>query len=116
MVTLGSKNSRMRDFFDIRTLAQRQEFAGKELACAIRTTFERRGVAIPPRPLALTPAFLDVEGKRDQWNAFLRKYGLPPTDFSDVVRDVSEFLLPVIGSLAAGRDFDRAWKSGGRWR
>lgn len=116
MVTLGSKNSRMRDFFDIRALAQRETFAGSELARAIRTTFDRRGVAIPRTPLALTPAFADIEGKGDQWNAFLRKNGLPQTAFRDVIRDVSEFLLPVIRNLAAGRDFNRSWPLGGPWR
>lgn len=115
MVTLGSKNSRMRDFFDIRALAQREPFAGSELARAIRTTFERRGLAVPDTPLALTPAFADVEGKRDQWSAFLRKNGLAQIDFGDVIFDVSEFLLPVIGNLAAGRGFDRSWPPRGPW-
>jgi hypothetical protein len=116
MVTLGSKNSRMRDFFDIRALAQHSSFLGSELSRAIRTTFEKRGLAIPETPLALTLAFADVEGKRDQWNGFLRKNGLAHTDFSDIVRDVAEFLLPIIGNLSAGRDFGRNWPPGGPWR
>jgi Nucleotidyl transferase AbiEii toxin, Type IV TA system len=115
MVTLGSKNSRMRDFFDIRALAQHEPFAGSELARAIRTTFERRGTPIPEMPLALTPAFADVDGKRDQWNAFLRKNGLAHIAFEDLIGDVKEFLLPVIGNLAGGRGFGRRWPPGGPW-
>ena len=38
MVMLGSKNSRMRDFFDIRALAQLEPFDGKCLAGAVRAT------------------------------------------------------------------------------
>jgi hypothetical protein len=114
MVTLGSKNSRMRDFFDIRALAARESFDGRTIARAIRTTFEKRGVAIPETPLALTPAFADVEGKRDQWNGFLRKNGLPPIDFEDVIGDVSQFLLPVTRNLSV-RNFDKSWSPGGPW-
>ena len=43
MATLGEKNSRMRDFFDIRVLAEHESFEGGRLARAIQTTFERRG-------------------------------------------------------------------------
>lgn len=115
MVTLGSANSRMRDFFDVRTLAQREPFDGQRLARAIRETFERRQTTVPAEPLALTPAFADVAGKRDQWNAFLRKNGLPQEDVATVVEDVGSFLLPVVSSLVARGDFDRVWLPGGLW-
>lgn len=106
----------MRDFYDIRLLAQHRSFAGNELARAIRTTFETRNVPIQPAPLALTPAFGEVEGKSEQWKAFLRKNGLAASDFMEVISEVGVFLLPVIGSLAAGRDFHRTWPPGGPWR
>lgn len=90
MVTLGSKNSRMRDFFDIRALERAEAFDGERLARAITTTFDRRGARIIPKePLALTPAFAGVDGKRDQWNAFLRKNGLPQEDFGAVVDEIA---------------------------
>lgn len=54
MVVLGEANSRMRDFFDIRTLAQREPFEGILLARAIRETLSRRQTEILSRPLALT--------------------------------------------------------------
>jgi len=69
----------------------------------------KRDVAIPETPLALTPAFADVEGKRDQWSGFLRKNGLPPSGFADVVHDVSEFLLPVVKSLSLDHEFEKSW-------
>jgi hypothetical protein len=116
MTTLGSKNSRMRDFFDVRALAARERFEGRTITRAIRTTFEKRDVKIPKAPLALTPAFTEVEGKRDQWNGFLRKNGFPSTPFEDVIHDVSEFLLPVISNLVAGRDFEKNWPPGGPWK
>jgi hypothetical protein len=67
MVALGSKNSRMRDFFDILALARAEAFDGDRLARAIRSTFDRRRERISNEPLALTHAFAEVDGKRDQW-------------------------------------------------
>lgn len=115
MVTLGSKNSRMKDFFDVRALAARETFDGRTMARAIRTTFELRAT-IPAMPLALTPAFADVEGKRAQWNGFLRKNGLPHVDFAVVIGDVGEFLLPILASLSDGRVFEKSWPPGGPWQ
>ena len=68
MVTLGSKNSRMRDFFDIDALAARQSFDGQALVDALRATFERRSTKVPAGlPLALTPAFAASSEKQAQW-------------------------------------------------
>lgn len=67
MVVLGSKNSRMRDFFDVHALAMHRSFDGTAAARALRTTFERRRTEIPTaEPLTVTPAFVEVEGKRAQ--------------------------------------------------
>ena len=74
MVTLGSRNSRMRDFFDVRALAERQPFEGAVLADALAATFGRRYTDVPTElPLALTPSFGKVEGKMAQWAGFLRR-------------------------------------------
>lgn len=87
----------------------------RELATAIRTTFERRRTAVPETPLALTPAFAALEGKPEQWSAFERKNRLAHADFREVVRDLSAFLLPVVAALAQRRQFDRKWLPGGPW-
>ena len=115
MATLGEKNSRMRDFFDVRTLAERQAFDGELLANAIRSTFSRRGTPISAKPLALTPAFAKTEGKRAQWSGFLRRYGLPAEDFGTVTRQVSSFLHPIAAALAADEPFTKTWPPGGPW-
>jgi len=46
MVTLGRTNSRLKDFFDVWTLARHFSFDGGTLSVAVRTTFERRGTPI----------------------------------------------------------------------
>ena len=115
MVTLGSKNSRMRDFFDIRALARAEAFDGERLARAIRTTFDRRGARVPNETLALTREFAELDGKRDQWNGFLRKNGLPQEELGPAIDEVAGFLIPVISTVAASRTFDKAWIPGGPW-
>ncbi|MBU2501567.1 hypothetical protein KJ682_09600 [bacterium] len=52
MVRRGLLNSRMRAFFEIRSLSRQFDFDGSALAAAIRETFTRRGEAFIPRPVA----------------------------------------------------------------
>ena len=46
-VSLGMQNSRMKDFYDLWTMAREFEFEGAVLSHAIRNTFDRRKTAIP---------------------------------------------------------------------
>lgn len=56
MVVLGIANSRMKDFYDIWTLASSSTFHLATIAHSVRTTFERRRTPLPGGlPFALTP-------------------------------------------------------------
>lgn len=119
MVELGSKNSRMRDFFDIRALATAEAFDGTVLSHAIVSTFARRLTPVPGEiPLALTPAFAAIEGKSAQWSGFVRR--LPgtsaPPDLEAVINALAGFAGPVLLALGSGQPFDKSWKPGGPWR
>lgn len=119
MVALGTVNSRMRDFFDVHALAARESFDGAPLVAAVRATFERRRTAIPREaPVALTPAFADVTGKRAQWAAFLAKNRIAgaPEDFAEVIADLARFVLPVMRAARRGERFAGRWAPGGPWR
>lgn len=119
MVALGSKNSRMRDFFDVYMLAALEAFDGQSLAGALRATFERRRTAIPDGlPLALTPEFGAIPEKRVQWRAFLKKNGLTsaPEDLGEIIGRLSRFLEPVIDAARTGAPSAKTWKPGGPWR
>lgn len=119
MVVLGAVNSRMRDFFDVYVLSERECFDGRPLADAVRATFERRRTAIPAGlPLALTPEFAAMREKQAQWHGFLRKNGLSsaPADLGQAIERLAMFLESIIA--AARRDAPLAldWPAGGPWK
>ena len=118
MVKLGELNSRMKDFFDIMVLATMGDFEGGLVADAVRETFARRETEIEAEPVCFTEQFAGDAAKQTQWNAFVRRSLLAhvPSDFSEVVDQVRQFLQPVAISLAQGQTFDLRWRAAGPWR
>ncbi|HEX6813324.1 MAG TPA: nucleotidyl transferase AbiEii/AbiGii toxin family protein [Planctomycetota bacterium] len=119
MVELGSRNSRMRDFFDVRALAAAHAFDGAVLGNAIVSTFARRRTPVPTEmPIALTSAFAAIEGKGAQWSGFVRR--LPgssaSSDFEAVIAAVAAFAGPVLLAVGRGNPFGKTWPPGGPWR
>jgi len=119
MVVLGAVNSRMRDFFDVHALAEREGFEGETLVDALRSTFDRRQTPIPDSPpLALTSAFAAMLEKQAQWQGFLRKSGglAAPEDLGAVVERIAVFLGPVLAAARGEVSFPLSWPPGGPWR
>jgi predicted nucleotidyltransferase component of viral defense system len=119
MVMLGIANSRMKDFYDLWTLAQHFEFSGHVLSSAIRATFERRKTTLPEQtPLALTSEFTGDRQKLMQWRAFLRKGKLEieGTELSTIAENLRTFLLPPTQSLISGDNFELDWFPNGPWQ
>lgn len=86
MVALGIANSRMKDFFDIWTLATTHRFDVDRISQSIRTTFDRRGTQLPEiPPVALTNDFLLDAAKKAQWSGFCRRLGLREIPALDAV-------------------------------
>ena len=93
MVLLGTRNSRMKDYFDLRALAREGALDLNRLAKAIAATFARRKTALP----AVVPSGLSDEFARDatsqaQWSAFLTRNRLEGPAFAEVVEEVREFI------------------------
>ena len=118
MVKLGQLNSRMKDFFDIWSLARQFEFDGSALADAIAKTFSRRKTPLELPPYALTESFSSDPQKTAQWNAFLRKSRLPslPGGLSEITTAIAAFLLPVAASAREGRTVPSRWTPPGPWQ
>jgi len=119
MVVLGSKNSRMRDFFDVDALAAAKSFEGQRLSDALSATFERRKTSIPDStPPALTAEFAAAPESQAQWQAFRSKNRLDESSetLSDVAARVAEFLLPVIEAARTRTKWSAIWPAGGPWQ
>ena len=119
MVMLGIANSRMKDFYDLWTLARQFQFSGPVLCAAIRATFERRKTALPEQtPLALTSEFTGDRQKLTQWRAFLRKGNLAieGTGLSTIAENLRAFLMPPTEAIVSGDNFEGDWIPNGPWQ
>lgn len=118
MVMLGIANSRMKDFFDLWTLANGFTFDGASLCRAIRATFKRWKTALPTAPpLALTPEFGADMAKSKQWGAFIRKSKLDAgVTLEEVCAFLDGFLTPPTLALDERKEFEKAWPPAGPWR
>ena len=115
MVKLRELNSRMKDFYDIWLLSQQFDFEGKELAEAIRLTFDRRGTPLPHEMVAFTEEF--ITAKQVLWAAFKKRLQQDqvPSRFEDIVTTVKMFLEPLADELSSGRSVSAKWMAPGPW-
>ena len=106
MVTLGDRNSRIKDFFDLHHLASRFPFDRTTLVVAVRRTFARRQTPIPDDvPIALTRAYWDNPSRPAQVRAFARRTRMAARDdfADDCSRILAAFLWPVLEDLRKNR-------------
>ncbi len=98
MVSLGPRNTRMKDFFDVRFLTGRFAFDGATLHKAILVTFAQRKTELPASPYPLSDAFAAELDKQTQWTAFLRRNGLEKAQplFGTVIRELRNFIGPAL--------------------
>lgn len=97
IVSLGMVNTRLKDYFDLQVLLEREQLDEEVLAAAVRRTFAVRSTPLPQEvPLGLSPEFADDFGKQAQWRAFLRANELVEVPLSDVVERLSTWLMPVL--------------------
>lgn len=118
LVRLGVVNSRVKDLYDLWTLAYERTFTGVILATAIQATFIRRNTPLPAvTPLALTDDFIADTAKLQLWRAFVSRNKLNPAapPLAATAELLRTFLLPPTQSLLAGEQFDQQWASGGPW-
>lgn len=111
MVMLGQANSRMKDFFDLATIARRTTLDGATLASAMAATFARRQTTLPTeRPLALTRSCSEDPAKLRQWQAFLNKNRIEAASLGDTVSLLDDLLWPPTQVAAAGSAATATWQ------
>ena len=119
MLVLGDRNSRIKDFFDLRYFAESFSFDRKILAEAIRSTFARRKTPIPSDdPIGLTDAYWDNPIRPPQVRAFARRSGLGAgtENGKEILAVVRPFLVPVLDDLRRGEVREGTWTPAGPWR
>ena len=119
MVQLGTRNSRMKDFYDVWALSETFAFDGAELLEAVARCFERRGTAWSQAvPEALTSAFYSNADLQDRWQSYGQDGQLlssPPSAFEDIGGRIQSLLGPVRESILSGESFATHWPAGGPW-
>ncbi|MFC7411542.1 nucleotidyl transferase AbiEii/AbiGii toxin family protein [Hydrogenophaga atypica] len=83
---LGMTNSRLKDYFDLSVLFEREVLDVSLVAKAIEATFQRRGMAARGAlPVGLTEEFANDATRQALWLAFLKKNELQPEPLPAVV-------------------------------
>jgi predicted nucleotidyltransferase component of viral defense system len=118
VVLLRLANTRMKDLYDIWSLAQRFEFDADRLAESIAATFGRRRTEVPAEvPIGLSSAFADDAEKATQWRAFVQRSGASSArELSEVLEELRAFLAPVMQRIRARSGANLTWVPGGSWR
>jgi len=102
IAVLGMTNSRLKDYFDLSVLLERETLDADLLAQAINATFERRGISRPDAvPIGLTDEFAHDSSRQSLWLAFLKKNELPSEPLPSIVDRLRVALAPALNT--AGR-------------
>ena len=95
IVSLGMVNSRLKDYFDLQVLLEREQLDELVLADAVRRTFAVRSTPLPQQvPMGLSSEFGEDQGKQNQWRAFLRRNEVAEVPLPQVVALIREALMP----------------------
>ncbi len=121
MVSLGMRNSRAKDLWDVACLARRFAFDGETLRTAIAQTFRRRRTSFGgERPLSLLPGYYEDAARSQHWQVLRRQIATTDADgparLVDAGEELRRFLGPVYDSLLEESPFTQAWPPGGPWQ
>ncbi len=117
LVQLDLLTSRMKDLHDICYLGRNFDFDGALLAQAIHETFVNRGTELTARPTVFTARFYKDADKAKQWTAFKRRLreSDAPAEVGEVVQQIDEFLMPVVGAIVEDVPMTGSWSAGSGW-
>jgi len=110
MVSLSVFNSRMKDFYDIYTMAINEDFIYKNLKNAISETFIKRETNIMNYSVIFTEDFITDYSRIIQWQAFLKRINFKQQlKYSVVMKVLEEFLNPVAEGIIKKVDMLNKW-------
>jgi hypothetical protein len=96
IVRLNFLTSRMKDFYDIVFLAEKNNFQSSLLLKALKSTFSNRYTPLENRKIIFHSNFKDEKEKQIQWFAFLKRHHLKYNNtFRFVVGQIESFIDPL---------------------
>ena len=109
IVSIGSVNSRFKDFYDICILSEQFDFNGNDLKQAIVETFAHRNTSFD-RIDAFSEEFCQNSERNARWQGFLKtKHIGKVMSLSQTVEKIRSFISPVIEAIREDRDFNHDW-------
>ena len=106
IISLGEQNSRYKDFYDIWRISKTHSLNGDTLKEAIMQTFKDRQTEFHMN--IYQPNF--CVNKEKPWRAFLRRINASiDISFTEVIQEISVFLLPIHNSCVNHISFHRQW-------
>ncbi len=110
MVSLSVVNSRMKDFYDIFTLARINSFEGLRLCEAVSGTFRRRLTSMDKDHIIFSEEFYNDKRRLTMWNNFISNLKLDDSpSFQEVMEFIYTFLKPIYDHVLAEREFSDKW-------
>ena len=97
---LGMTNSRVKDYFDLSVLLEREALDINVLAEAIKATFNRRGTVPVARLTGLSDEFASDTSRQSLWLAFLKKNQLVAEPLSEIVSRLHSGFAPALKMAA----------------
>lgn len=111
IVKLNFVTSRMKDFFDLIFIAERNSFNMTFLKEAITTTFQNRGTNLEDRNLIFGKSFMENAQKQVQWSSFVNLNKLTAeTNFATVVEKIKMFIEPLFENQQYKTWNPKEWK------
>ena len=93
IVALGMANTRLKDYYDLYVLLDREVLEGSMLSAAVNATFCRRGMAVGDTiPVGLTEEFSEDPSRQAIWKSFLRKNEIAGLPLPAMVATIGEKL------------------------
>ena len=119
MASLGDRDSRVKDLWDVVCLARRFAFDGDTVRNSIAEDLRCRRDSIGrERPATLLPACYDDIAPARYCQVLQRRTATGaggPTQLVDARQKLRHFLEPVCDSMIAQSPFTQAWPPGGLW-
>lgn len=116
MISIGPRNTRMKDFHDLWFLSRRFDFDGSVLHQAITATFQRRGTTLGGELLPFTSTYMNDADRQVQWRGFLSRNALktPPDQFPKLMDLLREFVAPALNPNTRHWHAGKGWAASGR--